>query len=391
MKRWPKKPLGELCDVRIGRTPRRDEPRFWGGNSVWVTVGELKGGVIKFSKESVSDVAIRECMPEPVPTGTLLFSFKLSIGKMAVAGCPLYTNEAIAALPIRTPGVISREFLHYALLRGSHEGTANTAVMGKVLNKAKVEQLTIPVPPLGEQERIVKLLDEADELRKLRAQADTRTSQLIPALFHEMFLNTKMRDIVWPKVTLSELCSRVVDCPHSTPAYSARETPFHCVRSSDIQGGKFDWSSTKTVERDEYEERIAQLEPQAGDVVFCREGARLGNAAVIPNDRRVCLGQRMMLFRLNPSISTPYFLCSLILSQPIQNKIWTLVGGSASPHLNVRDIKDFLTDLPPLALQQEFDRRVNEIRAFEAAQTASRRRTEDLFQSMLHKAFNGEL
>ena len=143
MKRWPTKLLGELCDVRIGRTPRRDEPRFWGGDAVWVTIRELNGGEIKSSKESVSEAAVRECMPEPVPTGTLLFSFKLSIGKMAVAGCPLYTNEAIAALPIRKPHELSREFLRFALLRESHEGSANNAVLGKVLNKEKVQQLSI--------------------------------------------------------------------------------------------------------------------------------------------------------------------------------------------------------------------------------------------------------
>src|SRR5438445_11548795 len=104
MKGWTKKSLGELCDVRIGRTPPRDEPRFWGGNAVWVTIRDMNGSKITVSKETVSEAAVRECMPEPVPAGTLLFSFKLSIGKMAVAGCPLYTNEAIAALPIRKPG-----------------------------------------------------------------------------------------------------------------------------------------------------------------------------------------------------------------------------------------------------------------------------------------------
>ena len=82
---------------------------------------------------------------------------------MAVAGCPLYTNEAIAALPIHNPGILSRNFLQYALLAKSHEGTANTAVLGKVLNKEKVQNILIPVPPVEEQEWIVKLLDEADE------------------------------------------------------------------------------------------------------------------------------------------------------------------------------------------------------------------------------------
>src|SRR5437588_77678 len=128
---WPREPLGELCDVRIGRTPRRDQLRYWGGRAVWVTIGDLNDGEITSSKENISEIAVRECMPAPVPIGTLLFSFKLSIGKMAVAGCPLYTNEAIAALPIRDPARMSREFLRYALMAESREGTADHAVLGK--------------------------------------------------------------------------------------------------------------------------------------------------------------------------------------------------------------------------------------------------------------------
>ncbi len=175
-------------------------------------VGELNGGTITSSKEQVSEVAVRECMPAPVPAGTLLFSFKLSIGKMAVAGCPLYTNEAIAALPIHNPKQLSRDFLRYALMSESREGDADAAVLGKLLNKEKVREISVPVPPLAEQERIVKLLDEADEFRKLRAQADRRTAALIPALFHETLGDSDTIANRWPTRPLGLL---VTDGPQN--------------------------------------------------------------------------------------------------------------------------------------------------------------------------------
>ena len=179
---------------------------------------------------------------------------------------------------------------------------------------------TVPVefPQLLEQERIVQLLDEADELRKLRAQADQRTDALIPSLFHEMFGDTGCRNQRWPETALSDLCSNVVDCPHATPAYAQIETPYACVRSSDIQDGRLDWSFTKYVNESEYAKRVRVLTPRAGDVVFCREGARLGNAALVTDERRVCLGQRMMLFRVNPDIATSEFFCPFRLSSAIQ-------------------------------------------------------------------------
>jgi type I restriction enzyme S subunit len=160
-----------------------------------------------------------------------------------------------------------------------------------------LKQFRIPLPALAEQERIVKLLDEADELRKLRAQADRRTAALIPSLFHEMRAEAEERNCPWPKTTLADLCSRVVDCPHATPTYATSETLYACVRSSDIQEGKLDWSSTKYVDESEYAKRVKVLVPRPGDVVFCREGARLGNAALVTNGKEVCLGQRMMLFQ----------------------------------------------------------------------------------------------
>lgn len=273
MNRWPTKPLGELCDVRIGRTPRRDEPRFWGGDAVWVTIRELNGGEITSSKEMVSEAAVRECMPDPVPVGTLLFSFKLSIGKMAVAGCPLYTNEAIAALPIRDPAKLSRDFLRYALLAESHEGTANTAVLGKVLNKEKVQQLLISVPPLAEQERIVKLLDEADGLRKLRAQADRRTAVLIPSLFHEMFGESKHS---WRSSALGEL---VQDFRYGTSNKATGEgkpalrIPNVIQEAVNLDGLKFVPVSDSEFER---------LRLKDGDLLFVRTNGNADNVGRSP-------------------------------------------------------------------------------------------------------------
>jgi type I restriction enzyme S subunit len=266
-----------------------------------------------------------------------------------------------------------------------------TGATQKSLPNEGLRKLTIPVPPLADQERIVEVLDEAAELRKLRAQANGRIAVLLPALFHEMFDGSKRRGQRWQETRLASLCSKIVDCPHSTPIYAQFGTPYACVRSSDIQDGKLDWSSTKYVDESEYAKRVRALIPRPGDIIFCREGARLGNAALVTTEKQVCLGQRMMLFRVEPSIATPEFVCAFLLSPAIQTAIRNLVGGSASPHLNVAETKTFVTYLPPLSMQKEFTQRVIEIRALEAGQASGCRRLEDLFQSLLYRAFNGDL
>lgn len=366
MKRWPTRPLGELCDVRIGRTPRRDEPRFWGGDAVWVTIRELNGGEIMSSKETVSDAAVRECMPEPVPPGTLLFSFKLSIGKMAVAGCPLYTNEAIAALPIRKPTELSRDFLRYALLRESHEGTANTAVMGKVLNKEKVQNLSIPVPPLTEQERIVKLLDEADELRKLRAQADRRTAALIPALFHEMFGVPATNPKGFSKKPLGDLIR--VKSGDSLPA-----------KDMDA-GGKFPVYGGNGVSG--YHGKF-MFEQQV--VVIGRVGVYCG-AVHLSEPKSWVTDNALYVCELKKDFELLYLVAALRLANFNQ-----YAGRAAQPLVSGSRIYPVPILVPPLTLQKEFAQRVTEIREIEAGQATSRLRLNALFASVLDRAFKGEL
>ena len=156
--KWPMYPLGQLCDVIIGATPARKEPAYWGGDNVWVTVSELNDNTICDSKEHITDLGIQNSASKLIPKGTLLFSFKLSIGKMAFAGVDLYTNEAIAALPIRRGVPLDNRFLYYALRQFDSSLGAHIAVKGKLLNKRKIKRIPIPLPPLSEQRRALPSL-----------------------------------------------------------------------------------------------------------------------------------------------------------------------------------------------------------------------------------------
>jgi len=391
MKRWPTKLLGELCDVRIGRTPRRDEPRFWGGDAVWVTIRELNGGEITSSKEMVSEAAVRECMPDLVPVGTLLFSFKLSIGKMAVAGCPLYTNEAIAALPIRDPAKLSRDFLRYALLAESHEGTANTAVLGKVLNKEKVQQLPISVPPLAEQERIVKLLDEADELRKLRTQADRRTTTLIPSLFHEMFGDPDTNPFGWPVARAGELMDA---CDYGTSQKANEEgRGIPVLRMGNVMiDGSLDLEELKTVELGDRE--LAKQRLQVGDVLFNRTNSRelVGKTGMWDGRFEAVPASYFIRARFRPNAEHPQHFTTFMNLPSMKRRLAGMARGAVGQaNINSKELKSIEFPVPPVKLQSEFASRVAKIRAMEVQQLLSRQKLDALFQSLLHRAFRGEL
>lgn len=119
--------------------------------------------VISDTKEYIADRAVAKA--RLVPKGTLLVSFKLTLGRLAYAGRDLFTNEAIAALLDINEGVITQRYLYWYLTyydwdkatEGDHK------IKGKTLNKAKLQRLPVLIPPLAEQKRIVAVLDEGFE------------------------------------------------------------------------------------------------------------------------------------------------------------------------------------------------------------------------------------
>jgi type I restriction enzyme S subunit len=265
-------------------------------------------------------------------------------------------------------------------------GASYPAVTERVVRKS-----TIPLPPLAEQRRIAAMLDKADAIRRKRREAIRLLEEFLRSAFLDMFGDPVRNPKGWEVVRLQDLCSRVVDCPHSTPKYAAGVTDFPCIRTSDLQGGFLDWSSTKYVKQDHYDERIGRHVPAEGDVLYSREGERFGIGALLPSNTRVCLGQRMMLFRPDAKSVTSAFLWGLLNSGGVYHMANQLVGGSTSPHINVHDIRQFRVYKPPLDLQMTYEKTYLTAAACrEKIIGVGTRECEALFNSLAQEAFGGE-
>ena len=154
-----------VCDIKIGGTPSRKNTSYFTGNNLWVSISEMQGQVITDTKEKITDEGIRESNVKLIPKGTTLLSFKLSIGKTAIAGVDLYTNEAIAALIPKDKKQITDEYI-FALFNGKMidlENVGNKA-FGKSLNSAYLNnEVVIPLPPINIQQQIVAECEKIDE------------------------------------------------------------------------------------------------------------------------------------------------------------------------------------------------------------------------------------
>jgi type I restriction enzyme S subunit len=154
---WRIRRLGELAQITIGRTPSRDVRAYWGPGHPWATIGDMRSKVVRSTREEITPRAASDMTV--IPAGTLMMSFKLTIGKVAVAGRGLYSNEAICAL--RNPTVDSN-FLYYALQRADFSQAGVQAVKGATLNSASLREIEVLVPPPAEQQRISAVLSDVD-------------------------------------------------------------------------------------------------------------------------------------------------------------------------------------------------------------------------------------
>ena len=158
---YPVANLGDIATIEIGGTPLRANKAFYAnGTNVWVSVSELNGNVIADSRERITDEAVRKSSVKLVKAGSVLMSFKLSIGKCALAGVDLYTNEAVAAINSRDPTTVLNKYIYYVLQTTDFATYGKGSIGNGSMNKKTLAQIPIIVPPVPIQESIIASLDE---------------------------------------------------------------------------------------------------------------------------------------------------------------------------------------------------------------------------------------
>ena len=162
------KTLGEIASINIGGTPKRDNLLYYNnGNNPWVSIRELDNNIIYDTKEKITNLGVKNSNVKLLPINTILFAFKLSIGKIGIAGVPLYTNEAIAGINTNDDNIIINKYLYYYLYHTDFKHLAS-GILGNVgsLNKKILEDLKIPIPSIEKQKEIIKYLEFNDNLIK---------------------------------------------------------------------------------------------------------------------------------------------------------------------------------------------------------------------------------
>ena len=203
--------LNEIYDLQMGKTPSRDNQKYWiNGNYDWISIADLTkyGEYTGESKEKITQTAIEESGIRVIPSHTLIMSFKLSIGKVAITSRDCFSNEAIMAFIDKGVEKIIPEYAYYLFLAQDWGKGINRAVMGATLNKATLSKYRVHIHDEGTQREIICNLNKITNAINLRKRQIEEIDNLVKSQFIEMFggCSLRNRQTDWVKIgTVAEV------------------------------------------------------------------------------------------------------------------------------------------------------------------------------------------
>ena len=355
------------------------------GEMLFVNAGHLSNGTINFDGMNyISKEKYNSLNSGKFYKNDILYCLRGSLGKKALVREGIEGAIASSLVIIR-PNIekVYSEYLMFALdspLIAEQLIKANNGSSQPNLSAASVRQYEFDLPDKKTQVAIVDRLLIVKNIVEARKQQLQQLDDLVKARFVEMF-----GDGDSPIKTVEELCFAIVDCPHTTPKYDG-ELKNPAIRTTEIKKGYIIWETMRYVSDEEYKERTTRLKPEAGDIVYGREGT-FGNAAILPKGHNFCLGQRVMLLRPNYSKCTSEYLLYAVISDDVYRQAVERNNASTVAHVNVKDVKQFKIPLPSFDKQNQFSTFVKQIDKSKVAVQKALDEAQTLFDSLMQEYF----
>lgn len=410
---WEWVRFGHMVNFIMGKTPQRSEPKYWGNDYNWVSIADMvSDGYVDETKEKVSEVALKEKFKlSLVPKGTLLMSFKLTVGKVSILNIDAVHNEAIISIyPYGDSENTIRNYLFTFLPLISTYGETKGAIKGKTLNSTSLNNLLIPIPPLEEQKRIVakveelkpyvekydksysevedlnkkfpedmqksifqyaiqgKLVEQSEEdgtaeelyqqiqeeMKKLIKEGKAKKPKNLPIITEEDIQFDIPKS--WKWVSIGQVCSNIM---YGTSKKSSKEGKIAVLRMGNLQGGIIDYSNLVYSTDDE---DIKKYKLEKNDLLFNRTNSRelVGKTAIYKCELPAIYAGYLVRF-------TPILVSSDYINFVMQSDYyWRYCQSVRSDaigqsNINAEKLKRFVFPLPPLEEQKRIVAKIEEL------------------------------
>lgn len=368
-------PLNQLClTISSGGTPSRREPRFWTNGTIpWIKTGELNDWKIQTIEERITEAGLNGSAAKLYAPGTILIAMYgdgRTITTMGIVDTPAATNQACCGI-VANPHVCDRLYLFYALKHERHK-LLNLVVAGaqRNLSVGTIRNFSLPIPSLETQRRIASILGAYDDLIEVNRRRIAVLEEMARGLFEEWFvrfrfpgneqvpiLDTKDGPLPegWTIRALADLCSRITDGAHRSPASVEVGKPMASVR--DMRDWGFDYSACRAIDDAEWGELVrGDCRPLVGDILIAKDGANLNkHTFLVWREEPVVLLSSIAIVRAANNVQRE-FLTATLRSPSTDAAIKRMKSGAAIPRIVLKDFKRLPIVWPTAEVREEFER-----------------------------------
>jgi len=367
---WDIKDLKHELKFQTGGTPSTKESKYYEGDNTWVTIGDMTGRLVSESSQLITKEGIESANIQITPKGSLLYSFKLSVGQVAFAGKDLYTNEAIASFLPSIKYDISYWYyaLPFILIHNANENIYGA----KLLNQELIKNAAMIVPSKNEQQTIVRFLDfKLDQIdrfivnrkKQIELLREQKFGIIDKAVTKGINSKTKMKKSkiewideipetweVWKLKFLTKIISK-----GTTPSTEGKDLlevgAIRFLKAENITPDGITYDPKFFID-EETNQILKRSKLQHNDILFVIAGATIGKAAIL--DKKFLpanTNQAVCFIRLRNRIM-PELVYHQLQSNYIKNKMKIESVVAAQPNISMEDIGNFQIFLPPLGEQE---------------------------------------
>ena len=383
MSEWTEESLGRLASIEIGGTPSRDVPAFWASENAegfpWASIADLGPRFVSATKERITRLGVLSSNVKPVKNGTLMMSFKLTIGRAGIAACDLFTNEAIAAF-VPAPQTLDGNFLYYLLPPIARNAVTDVAIKGSTLNKQTLSKLKLRFPKdMRQQRRIAEILSTLDEAIEQTEALIAKHQQIKAGLMHDLFTRGVTPDghlrptreqapdlykespLGWiPKEWEVKSLQQVATYQHGRPFPSSdySDEGVLLLRPGNLHiSGIVRWGTSHTTRiPEQWLRECPEYVLKAGDIVMnltaqSLDDQFLGRVCIVEATEPALLNQRIARFHALQAEHD--FLYWLLRSSQFRNQIERTTQGTKVQHIYNSDLNRVVLAIPGTRWEQK--------------------------------------
>ena len=370
-KHWRLHKIAWHVPFTVGWTPPSSNEEYYDGDHLWVTIADLRSHRIGDTKSKITDKAVMEKGARKSPAGSLLFSFKLTVGSVAFLEKSAYTNEAIAAFEPNSH--LDLRFWAYAAPIFIPKYGRENIYGALLLNQELISSVRYVAPKIAEQEQIAAFLDHEtgqidalieEQRRLIELLKEKRQAAISHAVTKGLDPNVPMKDsgvewlgevpAHWQVGPLKRVWD-VKDCKHVTAEFVEHGYPLASIR--EVQARCVDLRGAKQTTEEYYRQLVGEgRKPEAGDLIVSRN-ATVGEISEVADWHPLfSMGQDVCLLKRRFNGSAPGFLYYLFKSEAIGEQINSLLVGATFKRINVEEIRALNISFPPEGEQWRISR-----------------------------------